>query len=100
MTASWKSGSQGIDGEKDKGAKRTYLRVYETLPPQMLNAYGPGKFQKLSDRAVWTSMTEPLKSGAMYMSELCSKERERQGVGINRALHAFKVYIGINRTRR
>ena len=32
-----------------KGAKRSWLKVYETLPPQMLNAYGPAKFAKMSD---------------------------------------------------
>ena len=49
----------------DKGEKRAYLRVYETLPPQMLNAYGLAKFQKMSDDAVWTAMSEPLKTGAL-----------------------------------
>ena len=36
----------------EQGLKREWLKVYETMPPQMLNAYGAAKFQKLGDRAV------------------------------------------------
>ncbi len=35
------------------GEKRKWLKVYETLPPQMLNAYGEAKFAKTSDAEVW-----------------------------------------------
>ena len=91
------SAATSSDGQsKEKGEKRTYLRCYETAPPQWLNAYGPAKYQKLSDNAVWTAMSEPLKTGAVWMSELCSKEVERRGVGMNRALHPLKLFMEYN----
>ena len=34
--------------EDSKGAKRSWLKVYETLPPQMLNAYGPFVFMSFT----------------------------------------------------
>ena len=88
---------QGINEASSKpptagGKKRPWLRVFETLPAQMLNAYGPAKFAKMSDADVWQHFSTPLKSGAMYMTELCSKEEERRGIGINRWLHAVKVF--------
>ena len=80
-------------GEKPKDPKkREFLRVYETAPAQLLNVYGPSKFAKLSDKQVWAQMQEPLKSGAVWMSEMCSKEPERRGVGINRFIHAMKTF--------
>ena len=84
------------DLTKDKGKKRSYLRVYETLPPQLLNAYGPAKYPKLSDKEVWENFSKPLKSGGQYMSEMCSPETERRGVGINRWLHAMVLYCQFN----
>ena len=79
--------------EKPKNQKkREWLKVFETLPSQLLNVYGPSKFAKLSDKQVWTEMQEPLKSGAVWMSEMCSKEPERRGVGINRFIHAMKTF--------
>ena len=74
------------------GKKRPWLRVYETLPPQMLNAYGEAKYGKLSDAEVWKHFCQPLKSGGMYMTELFSKEDEWRGIGINRWLHAVNQY--------
>ena len=84
-------GSGMADKPKDT-KKREYLKVFETLPAQLLNVYGPSKFAKLSDKQVWTEMQEPLKSGAVWMSEMCSKEPERRGVGINRFIHAMKTF--------
>ena len=78
--------------KKDTGEKRSWLKVFETLPPQMLNAYGPAKYAKLSDEEVWKNMCMPLKSGAVYMTELCDSTAERRGVGINRWLHAMKLF--------
>ena len=75
-----------------QGNKRPWLKVFETMPPQMLNAYGPAKFAKMTDSDVWQHLSTPLKSGAQYMSELCSKEDERRGIGLNRWLHAAKVF--------
>ena len=86
-------------GEKSKaavkegsGIKRPWLKCFETLPPQLLNAYGEAKFSKLSDAEVWRNFCEPLKSGAEYMTELCANDHERRGVGINRWLHAMVMY--------
>ena len=82
-----------VSAEKPKDQKkREWLKVFETLPSQLLNVYGPSKFAKLSDKQVWTEMQEPLKSGAVWMSEMCSKEPERRGVGINRFIHAMKTF--------
>ena len=78
--------------EAAQGQKRPWLKVFETLPPQMLNAYGEAKFSKLSDAEVWKNFCQPLKSGGLYMTELCSKEAERRGIGINRWLHAVRQY--------
>ena len=86
------SGSQASAEKCKDQKKREWLKVFETLPSQLLNVYGPSKFAKLSDKQVWTEMQEPLKSGAVWMSEMCSKEPERRGVGINRFIHAMKTF--------
>ena len=76
----------------DGSRKREWLKVFETLPAQMLNAYGAAKYPKLSDATVWDAFNQPLKTGALYMTELCSKDIERRGVGINRMLQALKTF--------
>ena len=76
----------------DKGAKRKWLRAFETLPPQLLNAYGEHRLQKMSDKEVWDHMSTPLKSGAEYMTEVCSSEDERRGIGLNRWLYAMAEF--------
>ena len=75
------------------GSERAWLKVYETLPPQLLNAYGEAKYTRMGDEKVWDSFSSPQKTGAKYMTELCSNERERRGVGINRFLHAMISYV-------
>ena len=74
------------------GSQRKWLKVFETVPVQLLNAYGEAKYTKLSDQSVWEQLSKPLKSGAEYMTELCSTDPERRGVGINRFLHALISY--------
>ena len=82
------------DGVFDSGgSQRKWLKVFETPPVQMLNAYGEAKYAKMSDPAVWEQLSKPLKTGAEYMTELCSLEAERRGVGINRFLHALISYL-------
>ena len=76
----------------DTGKEREWLRVYETVPAQMLNAYGEAKHTKLSDAVVWEAMTRPLKSGAKYMTEYASADRERRGIAANRWLKALLDY--------
>ena len=90
-------GKSGIapSGSAASSEKRKWLKVFETLPPQLLCAYGEAKFAKMADEEVWKNFSQPLKSGAMYMTELCSKETERRGIGVNRWLKAdldFCVY--------
>ena len=87
-------------GKKRKadGIQREYLKVFETLPPQLLNAYGQAAYTKQSDEEVWRQLCVPQKSGAKYMTELCSKELERRGIGINRFIHAVVEYIKYQET--
>ena len=73
----------------DKGERRPFLRVYETAPAQMLNAYGVSKVVTMPDSAVWDALVEPLSTGARYGTELASETPERRGVGLNRACHAL-----------
>ena len=37
----------------DKGVAREYLKVWETAPAQLLNAYGVAKFVEMPDVEVW-----------------------------------------------
>jgi len=73
--------------------KRNWLKVYETLPCQLLKGYGAAKYVKIDDKDMWIQMHEPLRSGASCMSELCMSETDRQGVGINRWLLPLKSYL-------
>ena len=79
--------------EAQEEGKREYLRVYETLPAQMLNAYGMAAFFRMDPQKVWEELNKPLKTGAKYGSELCSAEEERRGVGINRFLQVLVEYL-------
>jgi len=81
-------------GQKRKaGEERAYLKVFETLPAQLLNVYGPSAYVDKPDAEVWKQLNTKLKSGAKYMTELCSKEAERRGVGINRFLACVLEFI-------
>ena len=80
----------------EQGSEREWLRVYETLPPQMLNAYGEAKYTRLSDAVVWEAMTKPLRSGAKYMTEYASADKERRGIAANRWLKSLLDYIEYN----
>ena len=81
--------------DKGDGEKRAYLRVFETPPSQMLNAYGQSSFVKKTDAEVWEGLVEPLPTGAMYGTELASSSVERRGVGLNRAFHALVEYCSL-----
>jgi hypothetical protein len=81
------------------GQDRPWLRVYETVPAQMLNVYGEAKFGKLGDAAVWDQLRKPLKTGAMYATEFASKEPERRGVAINRWMHAVLSFVEYQKTK-
>ena len=84
---------EGSQSGWEGGQKRKWLKAYEQAPAQLLNVYGEAKWHTLSDEKVWQDMSKELKSGAMYMSELCDAEDERRGVGANRGIHALLLYL-------
>ena len=40
------------------GSERPWLKVYETLPPQLLNAYGEAKYARMAGEKVWGELRE------------------------------------------
>ena len=82
---------------EDQGTREN-LRVYETMPAQLLNAYGMAAFPTMEKEKVWEDLNKPLKTGAKYMTELCSAEEERRGVGINRFLQVLVEYLKYQKT--
>ena len=83
-----------------RGIKRSWLKIYETLPNQLLNGYGQSKFVNIPDKEMWQSMGEPIRSGAPCMSELCFSDKERRGVGINRWLQPLESYMKYQQEER
>jgi hypothetical protein len=79
--------------EADKGETRAFLKIFETLPAQLLNAYGEARYAGMTDRAVWDQLVKPLNSGAQWMTEFAAKEAERRGIGFNRWALSVKVYM-------
>ena len=59
--------------EAPSGEPRPWLRVYETCPAQLLNAYGMSKVVMMPDDKVWDALTRPLATGATCGTELASK---------------------------
>ena len=57
-----------------EGEQRAYLRVFETAPAQMLNAFGQGQSVYLSDEKVWHALCQALPTGAKYGTELADQE--------------------------
>ncbi len=82
----------GASVSAEQGEKRKWLKIYETLPNQLLNAYGAAKYIKMSDSDMWVEMKRPLATGAASMSELCFLDEERRGVGINRWLQVCESF--------
>ena len=70
-------------GKRAPAETREYLRVYETLPCQMLNAYGSAKHPRLSDGKVWSALGEKQESGALWTTEYASENAERRGVALS-----------------
>ena len=66
--------TQGGPAKRQKfgpdGEPRPYLRIFETAPAQLLNAYGQGQFVVLPDDKVWHALCQPLATGAKYGTEL------------------------------
>jgi len=87
----------GIKGA-GKGIKRTWLKAFETAPAQMLCAYGLAKHATLSNEAVWDAVAQPLKSGALFMTEYADEDAERRGVAINRWLKSLYDYLQYQKT--
>ena len=90
--------SQGAKRKAPEEARREYLRVYETVPAQLLNAYGMARFATMEQDKVWEEFNKPLKTGAKYMTELCSIEEERRGVGLNRFFQVLVEYLKYQKT--
>ena len=70
--------SVSLKRKSPEQGQRENLRVYETMPPQMLNSYGMAGFASMTHEKVWDELNKPLKTGAKYMTEL-----EPRVVGIN-----------------
>ena len=94
--------SEGVSSKRKavEQGQRENLRVYETLPAQLLNAYGMAGFAQMEQEKVWEDMNKPLKTGAKYMTELCSADPKRRGVGINRFLQVLVEYLKYQKTDR
>ena len=90
-----KADGKGIKRKFQEGELRPWLRVYETLPAQMLNAYGIGRYTLLADKAVWECLTPPLKTGAAYMTAYASADEERRGTAINRWLLSVLNFLQV-----
>ena len=71
---------------QEPGGPRAYLKCFETLGPQMLNAYGEAKYAKMADEDVWKHMSTDQKSGAMWMTEYAATDPELRGTATNRWL--------------
>ena len=57
----------------ESGEPRIWLKIFETAPAQLLNAYGQGSFVQLPDEKVWTALVKPLSTGAKYGTEMASE---------------------------
>ena len=66
---------------KGDGEKRAYLRVFETPPAQMLNAYGQSSFVKKTDAEVWEGLVEPFADWGYVWHRVGFLERRAQGRG-------------------
>ena len=88
--------SKKLKGEEP--GDREELRVYETMPAQMLNAYGMAGFAQMGRQKVWEDLNKPLKTGAKYMSEYCDKKQDRRCVAGNRALQPLVEYLKYQKT--
>ncbi|MDA8609386.1 hypothetical protein N9L19_00565 [bacterium] len=76
-----------------KQSERAWLKVFETLPSQLLNVFGRSAYVDMDNLAVWTELKKPLKTGAKWMSELASGGEERQGIGLNRWLQVMVAFL-------
>ena len=68
------------------------------MPAQMLNAYCMAGFAHMGHPKVWEDLNKPLKTGAKYMTEYCSKKQDRRCVGANRALQPLVEYLKYQQT--
>ena len=75
---------KGKRGVSEMGSERPWLTVFETMPPQFLNAHGEGQ--------VWDAVSQPQKSGAKY-SRSPKYLAERRGVAANRWLQVALNYV-------
>ena len=57
------------DFQGGRGEARKYLKVFETLARQLLNAYGAANYARLSAKELWPQPCQPLNSGAVFMHD-------------------------------
>ena len=84
---------KGKRAADEMGSERVWLKCYETMPPQFLNAYGEGCWNRKGDAALWECVSQAMKTGAKYMTEFASDEPERRGIAANRWLQVVLNYV-------
>ncbi len=81
-------GAEGVGNgysqrESETGEKRSKLRRYEHVGPQVLNVAGVSPIHECSNKALWSTTVKGNKSVAFY-SEFCSNDAYRQGIAGSR----------------
>ena len=71
------------DRDSETGEKRSKLRRYEHVGPQVLNVAGVSPIHECSNKALWSTTVKGNKSVAFY-SEFCSNDAYRQGIAGSR----------------
>ena len=86
-----KGGKGKRKSELDEGGPaRKYLKPYETLPVQLLNAYTAARWVDMSDHDVWDQVRKPLRSGAMRPLSIRYKHQQ-----MCRVLSSCHVYTEV-----
>ena len=74
--------------DSETGEKRSKLRRYEHVGPQVLNVAGVSPIHECSNKALWSTTVKGNKSVAFY-SEFCSNDAYRQGIARSRHAEAM-----------
>ena len=86
------SGTSAVFIEAAVRAAKGGSTVCEPMPSQCLSADGTASCGNMELEKVWEHFNKPEKTWAKYMTELCSGEGERRGVGISRFLQAIEDF--------
>ena len=57
----------------DSGEPRIWLKIFETCPAQLSNAYGMSQVVTLPDDKAWAALSKRLATGAIYDTQLASQ---------------------------